>query len=101
MERLTSTNAPKNPFSYHKPSEAMLPTIEGAREAFKTMNAHLLSLPPCRERSLAITKLEEAAMWAVKGLVMNDEGAMPMEPAAIDRLLETLPGVHARIATEG
>jgi hypothetical protein len=66
----------KNPFSYHRPSDDALPTITATREAFKTLHAHLISLPNCRERSLAITNLEEAAMWAIKGLVMNDEGAV-------------------------
>ena len=37
--------------------------------------------PPSRERSLAITKLEEAIMWAVKGLTATP----PAPPAATTR----------------
>lgn len=55
-----------------KPSETMLPKIQVTREAYKVIHAHLLSLPPSRERAVAITELETSAMWAVKGLVFND-----------------------------
>lgn len=41
----------KHPFDYHRP------------------------MPCCRERSVAITKLEEVSMWANKGSVMQPEEA--------------------------
>ena len=65
----------KNPFDYHKPSDAAMPTVAETREAMKALHAFLLTLPICRERSIAITKLEECSMWAIKGVVMNDDGA--------------------------
>ncbi len=60
-----------NPFDYQKPTDANIPVIEATREAFKTLHAHLLTLPFSRERATAITKLEESAMWAIKGVVFS------------------------------
>lgn len=64
-----------NPFGYFKPAEAMLPLIQSTREAYTTLHKFLLSLPESRQRSIAITELETSAMWAIKGLVLNDEGS--------------------------
>lgn len=61
-----------NPFGYFKPHEDMLPLIQATRDAYSAVHKHLLSLPPSRERSLAITELETSSMWAIKGLVLND-----------------------------
>jgi hypothetical protein len=30
-------------------------------------------MPDCREKSIAITKLEEVSMWAVKGIARNPQ----------------------------
>lgn len=60
-----------NPFSYMKPTEAVIPVIEQMREAFKVLHAHILNLEESRERSIAITKLEECSMWAIKGIVFG------------------------------
>lgn len=62
----------KNPFDYQKPSEEMIPVIQATREAYKTLHSHLLTLPSSRERSVAITELENSGMWAIKGIVFND-----------------------------
>lgn len=62
----------KNPFDYQKPTDANIPVIEATRDIFKTIHKNLLSLPESRERSIAITKLEESAMWAIKGIVFGD-----------------------------
>lgn len=63
---------PKNPFGYFKPADEMLPLIQETREAYTAVHKFLLSLPASRERSVAITELETSAMWAIKGLVLND-----------------------------
>jgi hypothetical protein len=62
-----------NPFGYFKPSDDMLPIIQEVRESYSTVHKFLLTLPASRERSIAITELETSAMWAIKGLVLNDE----------------------------
>lgn len=53
-----------------KPTEAGIAEIESLRFAAKAFGFVILAQPPSRERSLAITKLEEAVMWAVKGVVL-------------------------------
>lgn len=63
----------KNPFDYQKPSEENIKKIEAVREAYKVLHAHLLTLAPSREISLAITNLEQSAMWATKSLVFNEQ----------------------------
>ena len=64
----------KHPFDYHRPSDAQIKQIATVREGCKTLHAILLELPPSRERSVAVTKLEETSMWANKAVVMSDEG---------------------------
>jgi len=64
-----------NPFGYFKPAESMLPLIQEVREGYTTLHKFLLTLPASRQRSVAITELETSAMWAIKGLVLNDAGS--------------------------
>lgn len=61
----------KHPFEYQAPTEEHVKKITEVREACKALHSVLLTLPECRERSLAITKLEETSMWANKGIVFN------------------------------
>lgn len=61
-----------NPFGYFKPAEAMLPLIQDTRDAYSIVHKFLLTLPPSRQRAVAITELETSSMWAIKGLVLND-----------------------------
>lgn len=64
-----------NPFGYFKPAEEMLPLIQETRDAYSTLHKFLLALPSSRQRAIAITELETSAMWAIKGLVLNDSGS--------------------------
>lgn len=64
-----------NPFGYFKPADAMLPIIQEVRDGYSTLHKQLLSLPASRQRQIAITELETSAMWAIKGLVLNDSGS--------------------------
>ncbi len=57
------------PFDYHAPTAEHVSQITAVRLRCKSLNDLLLTLPPCRERSCAITKLEEVSMWANKGIV--------------------------------
>lgn len=60
-------------YAYHKPSEAGLETIRALREAFSALHDKVETLAPhTRERSVALTELETAAMWAIKAVVCND-----------------------------
>lgn len=61
-----------NPFGYFKPSDDMLPKIQEVREMYTTLFKFLNTLPGSRQNSIAITELETSAMWAIKGLVLND-----------------------------
>lgn len=64
-----------NPFGYFKPADSMLPVIQEVRDAYTSLHKFLLTLPASRQRSIAITELETSAMWAIKGLVLNDSGS--------------------------
>ena len=64
---------PKHPFEYQRPTLEMVEQITLVREGCKALHDILLSLPPCRERSLAITKLEECSMWMNKGIVFQED----------------------------
>ena len=64
-----------NPFGYFKPADTMLPKIQETRDAYSAIHRFLLTLPESRQRSIAITELETSAMWAIKGLVLNDAGS--------------------------
>ena len=72
-----------NPFGYFKPAEAMLPKIQETRDAYSTVHKFLLSLPASRQNSIAITELETSAMWAIKGLVLNDSGSTQPEESGV------------------
>lgn len=72
---LESKASQVNPFGYFKPDESMLPLIQEVRDAYSILHKKLLSLPFSRQRQIAITELETSAMWAIKGLVLNDSGS--------------------------
>lgn len=61
----------KNPFEYQTPTEQHIAKITMVREKCKDLHELLLTLPESRERSIAITKLEEVSMWANKSIVFN------------------------------
>ena len=74
---------PINPFGYFKPHEDALPAIQLVRDAYKNLYDHVMTLPPSRERSVAITELETSAMWAIKGLVLNDPRSTQPETSGV------------------
>lgn len=61
----------KHPFEYQAPNEYQVEHIKKVRERCKDLHTLLLTLPESRERSLAMTKLEEVSMWANKCIVFN------------------------------
>lgn len=56
----------RNRFDYHQPSTEEIKNLhEAIRNHTLDLAAHLdRALPDCREKSLAITKLEEVMFWA-------------------------------------
>lgn len=72
-----------NPFGYFKPAEKMLPLIQEVRNIYSTLHKFLLTLPTSRQRAIAITELETSAMWAIKGLVLNDSGSTQPEESGV------------------
>lgn len=63
----------KNPFVYQKPTEEQVRRIERVRLMCDHLHEVLLqAVLPSRERSLAITKLEEVSMWANKAIVFEE-----------------------------
>ena len=61
-------------FAYHKPSADGLKRITYLREEFSSLYQVIYSQCPesTRQRATALTRLEEAAMWAIKAVVIND-----------------------------
>lgn len=64
-------------FAHHAPSAAAVEKIARLRKAFSELNdlvedafANPRAMP--REYAIAARKLEEAAMWAIKGIVLSD-----------------------------
>jgi len=63
-----------NRFAYHKPSEAKAETHARVREGCLTLADWLNQvLPESREKSLAVTHLEEVMLWANAALARHDE----------------------------
>ena len=60
-------------FSYHPPKPDQIPRYEGIRDLAGTFAAILVQIcPPSRERSLALTALEESVMWANASIARNE-----------------------------
>ena len=61
-------------FKYHRPGDAQVGHIQCLRDNAKAFATAVHNLcPPSRERSLAITKLEEAIMWANAAIVRRED----------------------------
>lgn len=55
------------------PSEFGMANISTVKTMAEDLHDFIGRLGPSREFSIAKTKLEEAAMWAVKGIAIQDE----------------------------
>lgn len=61
------------PYAYHKPSTEGHEKITRLRELYSEVERTIKEVcPESRQRAVAITKNEEAAMWAIKAVVFND-----------------------------
>lgn len=61
----------KNPFEYQKATSEQTEKLQASMDVYKVLYEFLQSLPESRQRNVAITKLEESAMWANKSIVFN------------------------------
>ena len=60
-------------FIYHKPKSGQPVRYEGIREFAKGFGKYLeANCPGCRERRIAIEKLEEVVMWANAAIARNE-----------------------------
>ena len=58
--------------THHTPTKEKLDTIEEIRAHAREMGYYLITfVDPSRERSLALTHLEETVMWAVKAVILE------------------------------
>lgn len=63
------------------PTPRQVDTIEALRESAKALGRRLtLDVPPSRETSLAITKLEECVMWGVKAILLEPQQVAEIKP---------------------
>lgn len=63
----------KDPFEYHKPTEDQVLRMSVINDYARGLyNVLLENAPHSRERSLAITKLQEARMWANASIVFEE-----------------------------
>ena len=64
----------KNRFTYHAPQAETINKFTLLRDLGFNYAKHIERLcPDCRERSLAITKLEEVVMWANASIARHDK----------------------------
>ena len=70
-------------FSYHKPPNDLVVNAHTIVRANCKLAAEtvVVNTPPCREQSLALTKLEEAMFWANAAIARNHEHYVVKERA--------------------
>lgn len=60
-------------FNYHPPKEGQPEKYQKLRDRIKSLAYYVFEVcPDSRERSLALTKLEEAVMWANAAIARNE-----------------------------
>lgn len=63
----------------HKPGPEAVAKIEKLRRAFSDLHELIADAAPnSREKSIAFTSLEDASMWAVRSIVLNDPDSVPI-----------------------
>jgi hypothetical protein len=63
-----------NPWQPHTPTDAQAAASKKIRDAFESLAALIeAEAPQSRPRSLALTHLEEASMWATKATMQRDD----------------------------
>ena len=75
MELITDADMARieNNFTYHAPKGNQVQRYAELRDHAKELALHIMNeCPDSRERSLALTKLEEAIMWANAAIARNE-----------------------------
>ncbi len=63
----------KKTYAHHQPTGEALTNVRVLRQAFSDLHEAIVqNAPESRERAVALTHLETAAMWAIKARVCND-----------------------------
>jgi len=61
-------------FTYHSPNDTQIPRYQKLREKAKELSYLIGQLcPDSREKSLALTDVEQAVMWANKSIALEEE----------------------------
>ncbi len=68
-------------YAYHTPGPDAVQAMNKLRNLFSDLHDFIEQLPggPGREKSLAFTSLQEAAMWANKAAVLSDPQSKQQE----------------------
>lgn len=98
-------------FAHHVPTPETTIKIQMIRRGFSDLYDLIeeLNEKPNRELSITYTKLEEAAMWAIKGVILNDPESKveedksypPSENPEMDRKADSLGLYHWRCREGG
>lgn len=63
-----------NIFTYHRPFGSQPGRYEGIRAAAKALAEYILdACPESREKSLALTNVQQAVMWANASIAINEK----------------------------
>jgi hypothetical protein len=68
-------------FAYHRPSTEVQVLMTALRVRFIDLVTWMdAAIPESRQKSLAVTALEESAMWAMKALSVTDADGAVVDP---------------------
>lgn len=71
-------------FKYHAPTDAKRPKYEVLRDIYRDVALSLLSFcPPSRERSVALTNLEQSLMWGIASIARSPEEIQDAQDAIL------------------
>ncbi len=63
----------ENSYKHHTPKDDQADRYEGLRSGGRVLAERVMrTCPNSRERALALTKIEEAIMWANKSIAVNE-----------------------------
>lgn len=73
MDNQTTADRINRDFTYHPPTPAKAEKHQAVRDAAKELAVLVMAVVPAsREQSLAMTKIEEAVMWANAGIARHE-----------------------------